>query len=201
MREIEDLLEVGRQMERCPEMGVMAASEWLRVRDRTGRLQPLVANAAQRRFEERRGRQNIVLKARQMGMTTWVAGRFFLRTITRPGTLTLQVAHTREAAEGIFRMVQRMWEELPEDLREGPLVRSRANAGQMVFPKLDSEFRVASASDASAGRGLSVQNLHCSEVSRWPGDAAMTLAGLRAALTPEGELVLESTPSGAYGAF
>ena len=29
----------------------------------------------------------------------------------------------------------------------------------------------------------------------------MTLAGLRAALAPGGELVLESTPNGAYGAF
>jgi hypothetical protein len=198
---MERLMDLGRRMERQPETSVQAAAEWLRVRDREGYLQPLIANAAQRRFEERRGQKNIVLKARQMGVTTWVAGRFFLRTITKPGTLTLQVAHTREAAEGIFRMVQRMWEELPEDMREGPLVRSRSNAGQMVFPKLDSEYRVASASDTSAGRGLSVQNLHCSEVSRWPGDAAMTLAGLRAALAPDGELVLESTPNGACGAF
>ncbi len=29
------------------------------------------------------------------------------------------------------------------------------------------------------GAGLTIQNLHCSEVSRWPGDAAATLAGLR----------------------
>jgi len=42
------------------------------------------------------GEQNIVLKARQMGLTTWVAARFFLKTITRPGTLTLEVAHTQE---------------------------------------------------------------------------------------------------------
>ncbi len=201
MEETSALKVLGRAMERGPERLIKEAEAWLRVRDREGRLKPLVANAAQRRFEERRGRHNIVLKARQMGMTTWVAGRFFLRTITRPGTLTLQVAHTREAAEGIFRIVQRMWEELPEDLRKGPLVRSRANAGQMVFPELDSEYRVASACDVGAGRGMSLQNLHCSEVSRWPGDAAMTLAGLRAALAPSGELVLESTPNGAYGAF
>ena len=162
---------------------------------------PLAANAAQRRFEERRKMQNIVLKARQMGMTTWIAGRFFLRTITRQATMTLLVAHTREAAESIFRIVQRMWENLPDELREGPLARSRANAGQMVFPLIDSEFRIASACDENAGRGLSVQNLHCSEVSRWPGDAAATLAGLRAALAPGGELVLESTPNGAYGGF
>ena len=71
----------------------------------------------------------------------------------------------------------------------------------MVFPAIDSEFRVGSACDENVGRGLSLQNLHCSEVSRWPGDVSATLAGLRAALAPEGELVLESTPNGAYGAL
>jgi hypothetical protein len=199
--EIDLLMRLGKRMEEEPELLLRAAAEWLKVRDREGRLLPLVANAAQRRFEQRKGRQNIVLKARQMGITTWVAGRFFLRTVTKPGSLTLQVAHTRAAAEAIFQVVQRMWDCLPEAWRNGALKRSRANAGQMVFPAIDAEYRVASACDASAGRGLSVQNLHCSEVSRWPGTAAETLAGLRAALAPEGEMVLESTPSGAYGAF
>jgi hypothetical protein len=201
LNELEALLKLGDRLERDPAEVLWAAETLLKVRDRSGALRPLVANVAQRSFEARRGASNIVLKARQMGMTTWVAARFFLRTITRPGTLTLQVAQTQAAAEAIFQVVQRMWWELPEELREGPLRRSRANAWQMIFPELDSEFRVASASDASAGRGLSVQNLHCSEVSRWPGDAAETLAGLRAALAPEGELVLESTPNGSYGAF
>ena len=195
------MIGLGLEVEARPDGFMELAADWLRVRDRDGQLQPLVANAAQREFERRRGRQNIVLKARQMGMTTWIAGRFFLRTILKPGTLTVQVAHTQAAAEAIFRVVQRMWENLPEDLREGPLRRTRANAGQMVFGEIDSEFRVWSAGDENAGRGLSIQNLHCSEVSRWSGDARATLAGLRAALAPGGEVVLESTPNGAYGAF
>jgi hypothetical protein len=178
-----------------------AAEKLLIVRDREGGKRKLRANASQRAFEHARGQQNIVLKARQMGMTTWVAGRFFLKTITARGVLTVQVAHTREAAEGIFRMVQRFWECLPEDMREGPLRRSKANVGQMCFPELDSEFRVVSAGDEGAGRGLTMRYLHCSEVSRWPGDARATLAGLRAALAPGGELVMESTPNGAYGCF
>jgi hypothetical protein len=93
----------------------------LKVRTREGRTARLNANPAQRLFEERRGRQNIVLKARQMGMTTWTAARFFLKTITRPGTLTLQVAHTQQAAEEIFAIVHRFVDLLPENLRKGPL--------------------------------------------------------------------------------
>lgn len=207
LRYVEELLALGRRLDRFPEelggrsLGVTMAEELLRVRDREGGMRTLKANAAQQAFEAARGQHNIVLKARQMGMTTWVAARFFLRTITKQGVMTVQVAHTREAAEGIFRMVQRFWEYLPWYMREGPLRRSVSNVGQMRFPELNSEFRVVSAADGSAGRGLTMQNLHCSEVSRWPGDAGATLAGLRAALAPGGEMVLESTPNGAYGCF
>ena len=207
MWDIEGLIALGHYLRQDPSPGdrnsftLAATAKLLRVRDRAGLTRPLRANPIQREFERRRGRSNIVLKARQMGMTTWVAGRFFLHTITRRGVLTVQVAHTREAAEGIFAIAQRMWENLPAPLRQGPLKRSRANVGQMVFPRLDSEFRVLSAADPNAGRGLTIQNLHCSELGRWPGDAAATLAGLLAALAPGGELCLESTPQGAYGCF
>ncbi len=78
---------------------------------------------------------------------------------------------------------------------------SRANVRQIVFPCLDSEYRVETAADPNAGRGLTIQNLHCSEVARWPRDAAATLASLRAAVPPDGEIVLESTPNGACGCF
>jgi len=180
---------------------VFLAEALLKVRGKDGRMHALRANAAQREFERRRGAGNIVLKARQMGMTTWVAGRFLLKTITRPGTLTLQVAHTQESAEEILRIVHRMVEHLPAGLRTGVLRTGKANVRQIVFPEIDSEYRVESAADPNAGRGMTVQNLHCSEVSRWAGNAGETLAGLKAGLAPGGELVLESTPNGAGGCF
>jgi hypothetical protein len=182
-------------------VGMALAEQLLQVRTREGWTAPLKANAAQRAFEERRGERNIVLKARQMGMTTWAAARFFLKTITQPGTLTLEVAHTQEAAEEIFRIVHRFVDWLPEALREGPLRTSRANARQIVFPEIDSQYRVVTAGDRNAGRGLTVQNLHCSELARWPANPAETLAGLRASLAPGAELILESTPEGVGGCF
>jgi hypothetical protein len=182
-------------------VGMLLAARLLRVRTRDGRVAALRANAAQWEFERRRGSNNIILKARQMGLTTWAAARFFLRTIARPGTLTLQVAHTQESAEEIFRIVHRFLDCLPEGLRDGPLRTSRDNARQIVFGEIDSQYRVVTAGDRNAGRGLTVQNLHCSELARWPGDPADTLAGLRAALAPGAEMILESTPDGVGGCF
>lgn len=206
--DLNELVTLGRLLDDPMEMldgetaGIFLAGALLKVRTREGAFAPLQPNRAQREFERRRGRANIVLKARQMGISTWVAGRFFLKTITRPGTLSMQVAHTQEAAEEIFRMVRRFHELLPEEMRKGALRTSRANARSLVFPELDSEYRVETAGDPNAGRGLTVQNLHCSEVARWPGDAKATLAGLLAAMPATGgEVVLESTAQGAHGCF
>ncbi len=203
----EELEWFGRALDRRPRslggqaLGTALTGKLLLVRTRAGWTAPLKANAAQKAFERQRGQRNIVLKARQMGITTWTAAQFFLRTITRPGTLTLQVAHTREAAEEIFRIVHRFVDWLPRELREGPLRTGRANVRQIVFPQMDAQYRVVSAGDRNAGRGLTVQNLHCSELARWPGDPAETLAGLRAAMTPDAELIIESTPDGVGGCF
>jgi hypothetical protein len=171
------------------------------VRTRNGTPKALQANTAQKAFELSRGKKNIVLKARQMGLTTWVAARFFLKTITLPGTMTLGVAHTQEAAEEIFRIVHRFLDWLPDGLRDGPLKTGRANVRQIVFPRMDAQYRVVSAADRNAGRGMTLQNLHCSELARWPGNAAEILAGLRAAMAPDAEMVLESTPQGVGGCF
>ena len=86
-------------------------------------------------------------------------------------------------------------------MRKGALVTSRSNVRQIVFPRMDSEYRVATAADANAGRGLTIHSLHCSEVARWPRDGMETLASLRAAVPANGEIVLESTPNGAGGVF
>src|SRR5271165_6598961 len=173
----------------------------LQIRGKDGQLNSLELNRSQQELERRSTKRNIVLKARQLGVTTYIAARFFVNTITREGTLSVQVAHDQRSAEEIFRIVHRFLENLPDSLRNGALVTSRANVRQIVFPGLDSEYRVETAADPNAGRGLTIHNLHCSEVARWPRDVAETLASLRAAVPPDGEIFLESTPNGAGGVF
>jgi hypothetical protein len=175
----------------------------LKIRTKLGDLKSLGMNSVQEAYsracDDHKSKRNIVLKARQVGMTTYIAARFFVQTITRPGTLTMLVAHDREAAEEIFRIVHRFWDNL-QDCWRGPLKTSHCSARELVFPHVDSEFTVASA-DENAGRGRTIQNLHCTEVSRWGRDGEEALASLRAAVVPGGEIVLESTANGAWGSF
>jgi hypothetical protein len=172
----------------------------LKIRPKTGSIRRLRLNRAQEEYSQRCSKRNVVLKARQLGMTTYIAARYFMQTITRPGTLTVQVAHSEESAEAIFKIVHRFWEKLPKGMQRGALMKSRSNVRQIVFPRLDSEYRVETADD-NAGRGMTIHYLHCSEVSRWPRGGMETLASLRAAVVPDGEIALESTANGAAGIF
>jgi hypothetical protein len=178
--------------------------KWLKIRTKTTNRAFFKLNRAQREYSwqctKQNTKQHIVLKARQVGITTYIAARFFVQTITQPGTLSMQVTQDRESAEDIFRIVRRFWENLPDEARKGFLRTSYRNARQLVFPHLDSEYCLASAEE-NAGRGRTIQNLHCSEVSRWGRKADEALASLRAAVVPGGDIVLESTANGAGGLF
>jgi hypothetical protein len=178
--------------------------ENLFIRSKIGEPKLIELNPVQREYARaclaEKSHKNIVLKARQVGITSYIAARFFVQTVTCKGALTMLVAHNQLAAEEIFRIVHRFWDRLPESIRTGPLKTSHSSARELVFPVLDSAFSVMSA-DENTGRGRTIQNLHCTEVSRWGRDAAEALASLRAALVPKGEIVLESTANGAWGSF
>lgn len=172
----------------------------LRIRDRKGCLVPLLPNAAQQQYARLRTNRNIILKARQLGMTTYIAARFFLSTIHFPGTVTLQVAHSLESAQQIFRIVHRFVEHLhPDELRRVRL--KRANVRELAFAGVDSRYIVDTAGNENAGRGLTIHNLHASEVALWPGQPQETMAALLAAVAPGGAVDIESTPNGAGGYF
>jgi hypothetical protein len=112
--------------------------QWLlKIRDKNGNLCNIELNRAQREYAKRATRYNIVLKARQLGISTYVAARYFIDTITHPGTLTVQVAHDQESAEQIFRIVHRFLANMPQALQNGLLRTSRANIRQLVFPELE----------------------------------------------------------------
>jgi len=122
-------------------------ADFLRVRDKRGKLRPLFLNRAQKEYANTCGKRNIVLKARQLGITSYVAARFMVHTVTHPGTLSVQVAHDQQSAEEIFRIVHRFVENLPAPLRKGALRTSRANVRQIVFPCLEGLFGTKTGND------------------------------------------------------
>ena len=99
-RQTREGLEIGELWE--PTRRDLFIEEWLRIRTKTTNRTDFLLNRAQREYSRKSTEQNVVLKARQLGITTYVAARFFVQTITRRGTLSMQVTQDRESAEDII---------------------------------------------------------------------------------------------------
>lgn len=184
------------------------ASLVLRIRDKGAVLRPLDANFAQRYVEDKLTRQlaetgrirAIVLKARQEGVSTWTAGRFFKRIHLQAGQKGLVVADSLDRAGAIFGIYERFYANLPAELR--PVRKSYANQKRLAFSH-DSELAVRPASDSEAGRAQTIHLLHASELAYWPVNTQReTWVSLLQAIPDDGsEIIVESTAKGAGGLF
>lgn len=184
------------------------AEACLRIRNKQAQLVPLKPNFAQRFVEEKLQQQlaetgrvrAVVLKARQEGVSTWVAARFTHRTNLFAGQKALIIADALERAQAIYGIYERYYAELPEDLH--PQIKSRAGRRHMHFMH-DSEIDIRPASDANAGRAATIGLLHCSEIAFWPANtqAEVWKSAIQAVPDQGSEVIVESTANGAGGLF
>jgi hypothetical protein len=102
------------------------AAEYLRIRPKAGSLAPFLFNPAQRelhrRVEEQKAKTGrvrvVVLKARQMGISTYVAARYYKATTSNPGLRTAIIGHEKPASKNLFNLVKRFHDHMPEDQRQ-----------------------------------------------------------------------------------
>ncbi|MBX6362207.1 MAG: hypothetical protein IRZ03_19320, partial [Acidobacterium ailaaui] len=196
------------------------AENYLRIRTKDGQLSPLQLNYVQERInatierlqEAGRPVRLIILKARQMGVSTFTESRIFHATAFHELTNAMIVAHMEDASTNLFNMSKLFYDELPDYLKP---MRKASNAKELVFenpttnaqekaknPGLRSRIRIATADSPEAGRSDTIHYLHASEVAFWR-DAKRTMIGLMQAVpnTPNTMVVLESTANGVGGYF
>lgn len=185
------------------------AETFLKIRDKSKRLIPFRANAQQRRLwqvkqwcrDRNRGFRILILKARQMGVTTheqldsyWRVARIDGES---DGVHTITLAHDKESTEQIFQIALRCYDHHDEDLKPH---RKWESGRELHFDDLDSTFGIRTAGAKAGGRGLTLTKVHGSEVAQW-SQADVVHAGLNEAVPSNGEIVYESTPFGAAGLF
>lgn len=169
------------------------ASTFLKVLDKQGRMVRFHHNAAQRQYLASRTRRDLILKARQLGMSTCIQGDFFRQVTTRM-SVTATLAHEDETTQKLRRMQDRFYTSLPESFRPP---RKYSNDRLTTYPGFG-ESVIATAGNKNAGRGGTYTHIHCSEVAFFK-DADAIMAGILQGGDPH--IVLESTPNGAQGWF
>ena len=178
------------------------AKNFLRIRTKSGRIEPFVFNRAQEYLHERLETQKeqtgkvraLILKGRQQGCSTYVQARDFHIVATHRGMKAFILTHEAEATKNLFEMTKRYNDELPEGLIPIP---DTSSAKELKFNTLNSSYAVGTAGNKSVGRSQTIQIFHGSEVAYWP-HAEEHAKGILQAISnePGTEIILESTANG-----
>jgi len=178
------------------------AKNFLKIRTKSGRIEPFILNRAQEyihgRLElqkEQTGRvRALILKGRQQGCSTYVQARDFHIVSTHEGMKAFILTHDAEATKNLFEMTKRYYEGLPEGLIPEP---DTSSAKELKFNSLNSSYAVGTAGNKSVGRSQTIQIFHGSEVAYWPHAEEHAKGILQAVSNEDGtEIILESTANG-----
>lgn len=177
------------------------------IRTKAGAVEPFALNRTQRhlheRLEDQRRRTGrvraLVLKGRQVGISTYIGGRFYWRISHTFGYRAFILTHLDVASDNLFQMAKRYHENCPELMRPQT---GKSNAKELYFSGLDSGYKVATAGSAEVGRSETIQLFHGSEAAFWP-NAANHAAGIKQAIANvDGtEDIRESTANGIGNSF
>jgi hypothetical protein len=172
----------------------------LQIRTKTRQVVPLHPNWVQRYYFAHRTRRDIILKARQAGISTMVAGLFFADVVLIPNTTSVMLAHSLESTEQLFSIVQLFWDRLPPEEKARVGKPKYNNRRELYLPRMNSRFLVGTAGATTFGRGQTITNLHASEFAIWPRPEEALLAASEA-VPLDGRVVIESTANGLGSPF
>ena len=172
---------------------------YLRVIDKHASLVPLELKPLQLHYIQNRSHRDLILKGRQMGMSTGVQAVNTFLLFTRPFQRMAIITHDAETSEFLLQNVHRFHHNLPLEIQ--PEV-DWASSTRIRFPKLDNYIYIESAKSDSVGIGHSLNVVHISELSRWPDRKARQLwADITQTVPEDGYITAESTPRGRAGLF
>lgn len=183
------------------------ATECLRIRTKAGQTLPLQLNRSQLYLHDRleaqrrdKGRvRALVLKGRQIGISTYIAARFYWRIAHTRGFRAFILAHLDTASDNLFDIAKRYHDNCPGLFKP---TTGASNAKELSFPLLGSGYKVATAGSKDVGRSETIQLFHGSEMAFWP-NAGLHSAGIGQAIAdaPGTEDIRESTADGIGNAF
>ncbi|MCG8514548.1 MAG: hypothetical protein MI740_10430 [Halanaerobiales bacterium] len=139
----------------------------------------------------------LILKGRQQGFTSVITAYQLACTITKQNFVGMTVSHEDDSTNSIFEDKARyMYDHLPEEIKP---VEKYNNRRELLFEKLNSKWRIATAGNKDIGRSKTMNFFHASEAAFWKSIQDI-LSGLGQAITKDSIIILETTANG-YNEF
>jgi hypothetical protein len=166
--------------------------------DKSGSKVVFKLNWAQKELYQSMWYCNAILKARQLGISTFVCLLFLDRCLFNSNLSAGIICHTREDSEHMFKRIKFAYDGLPEEIKTLRCA-NIDSARQLVFNN-GSSLRVG-----TSMRGQTLQYLHISEFgkicAKFPEKAVEIITGSLNTLAPGQYVFIESTAEGREGHF
>ena len=166
--------------------------------NKKGKLVKFQLNWAQKQLYDDMWYCNVILKARQVGISTFICLLFLDRCLFNSNLSAGIVAHTREDAEHLFSRVKYAYDCLPYQLRT--VVLADNDTAQMIKFNNGSTLRIG-----TSLRSSTFQYLHISEFgkicAKYPDKAQEIITGSLNTVAPGQYVFIESTAEGKEGYF
>lgn len=169
------------------------------ITDKNGKKVQFKLNRAQRRFFKKMHTRNIILKARQLGFTTFTMIFMLDAALFNDNTKCGVIAHSKDDAGRLFReKIKFAYDALPEAIRE-QVPAKNDRSGELVFAN------GSSITVGTAFRGGTLAYLHISEFgkicAKYPDKAREIVTGAFEAVGKDCVITIESTAEGKQGYF
>lgn len=188
----EEQIKVLAEVQRCKEDFFYFANTYLKIIDKDDKLVPLKLNYAQNLIHQEIEKNGFIsiLKARQLGSSTYIAARFFWEALFNVNMRVAVVAHTHAAVRNIYSIYQRFYANLPKFLQ---LETTAASANELAFIT-GSSIKIGTANSQNF-RGSTYSRIHASEAAFWD-DMNTTIQSLFQTASNNPVIIVETTPNG-----
>jgi hypothetical protein len=139
----------------------------------------------------------IVLKARQIGVSTVTEANAFVMSFLIPNYKVMVICHEKEASQNLLAMTSRYWDNHPYKT-SGLYHTKYAGRNHIAWEETESSIYVATAGNEETGRSATCHFLHASELGFWPNPST-TYLSIRQTIPDVSTgtfIVLESTANG-----
>lgn len=153
----------------------------LKIKDKHSRIVPFVPNAPQRVLidyvllciKEKRPVKAIILKARQMGLSTAVEAIIYWWTSTNKNINSVIIGHEESSSKNLYMMFRRYYDNTNPLFKPSIRYNTRTDLSFERFDDtgkqvgLGSSIKTATAGNKAAGRSDTINLLHASELGEW----------------------------------
>jgi hypothetical protein len=177
------------------------------IKDKDGSIVKFIPNKAQRALidrvlqllEEGKPIRIIVLKARQMGLSTAIEAIIYWWTATHSNITSMIIGHEDASSKNLYRMFRRYYDNCNPVFQPSVFYDTKTD---LTFANrngggLNSVIKTATAKNVSAGRSDTIQLLHGSEIGEWERGEELVASLLQTVpVRPNTMIFLESTANG-----